>query len=190
MCQLFGGFIKEKRDSIQNARIGISYILIFYLNYYYIVLCFIFKDCVYIIFYVISGQNENQTNVEFTVNELRNDLSTNQSFEHDTYVSELEVTMPMTHPNMVRLMPSSQLSQTPVSRTNIRQPIVSSSIPHPNTVQLSPYPYRSSQVSAENNVSVTSSHSNRLPLISSTSGGSPRVNRFPPTSLSSVVNPR
>lgn len=113
---------------------------------------------------------------------MSNDLSTNQSFEYDTYISQLEVTIPVTHPNMVRLMPSPQL---PLSRINIRQPI-----PHPNTVQLSPYPNRSSIVSAENNISVANPRSHRLPLISSTSGISPRINRFPPTSSSSVVMPR
>ncbi|CAH1721118.1 unnamed protein product [Aphis gossypii] len=70
--------------------------------------------------------------------------------------------------------------QTPVSRENSRQPIVGPNTPHPNTVQLLPFPQSSI-------ASVASPRSNR---IQPTSVLSPRANRLQPTSPVSVISQR
>ncbi|XP_025424572.1 postreplication repair E3 ubiquitin-protein ligase RAD18-like [Sipha flava] len=140
LCQLIGGFFKERRESIQNSR-----------------------KC-----------NNNSSTVDLTIDELINDLNISQSIVNDTYISQLETTIPMTHPNMVRLLPC---PPTPVSRANLRQPIASSNTHHPNRVQLLPFPQSST---------VISSRENRLQLPSSTSASNSRVNRLQPVPSTNV----
>lgn len=115
--------------------------------------------------------------MDLTIDELINDLNISQSVVNDTYISQLETTIPMTHPNMVRLLPCPQLPPTPVSRENLRQPIVSSNTPHHNVVQLLPFPQSST---------VTSSRENRLQLPSSTSASNSRINRLQPVPSTTV----
>lgn len=148
LCQLIGGYFKERRESIQNLRECISCI------YFKIYLCF-YK------YILISG-----------------DLSISQSILNDTYISRSETTVPMTHPNMVRLTPCRQQPPTPVSTENPRQPIVSSNnTPHHNIVQLLPYPQSST---------VANSRNNRLQHPSTTSTLNSRVHRFQPVPSTSV----
>lgn len=116
--------------------------------------------------------------------------------------------MPVTHLNVARLIPRSQVLQNPESRMNSRQRIASSNIPHPNTVQLSPLHsinelsnvrlvhLSQTPVSRENlrppTASSNTPHPNTVQLIpypqSSTISVSPRANRFHPTSVARLRN--
>lgn len=97
---------------------------------------YIFKYCLLLLI-IISDHKNDQTNIDSTVEGLFNNLSISQSFEDDTSIYQLETTIPMTHPNMVRLIPRSPGLQNPVPGTNLRQLRTSSNTPHPNMVQLS-----------------------------------------------------
>ncbi|XP_025196325.1 postreplication repair E3 ubiquitin-protein ligase RAD18-like [Melanaphis sacchari] len=133
---------------------------------------------------------QKETIADFTIDELINS-NINQSIEIDTFISQNDTFLTMSHPNMVRLIPC---PQTPVSRENSRQPIVSPNTPHPNTVQLLPFPQSSVAPVASprsNRLQPTSStHINRLQSTSSTSVFSPRVNRFQPSSPVSIISQR
>lgn len=134
-----------------------------------------------------------KTNADVTVDELIVDSNINQSIEDDTFISQIDTTM--LHHNMARLIPC---PQTPVFRENSRQPTVSPNIPHPNTVQLLPFPQssvapvaspRSNRLQPTSSTCVISSYVNRFQPTTSVSALSPRVNRFLPTSPVSVVSP-
>ncbi|XP_022181826.1 uncharacterized RING finger protein C2A9.04c-like [Myzus persicae] len=163
LCHLFGGFTKERRESIMNAHID---------------------------------DKEKTTNADITVDELTIDLNVNQSIEYDTFIGQNDTTLPVLHHNMVHLIPC---PQTPVSRENSRQSIVSPNLPHPNTVRLLPFPQssvasvaspRSNRLQPTSSAHVPSSHVNRFQSTTSKSVLSPRVNRFQPNSPVSVVSPR
>jgi len=161
---------------------------------------------------IISDYNNDQSNVDSTVDGLFNNFSISQLVEDDTYISELDTTITMTHPNVVRLIPQSGVLQNPVPRMNLRQSITSSNTPHPNTVNLSPL----SNISEHPNMvrlipqsgvlqnpasrmnlrqpiaSLNTPHPNTVKLSpfpqSSISVGSPRVNQFQPTSVTRLCN--
>lgn len=107
-------------------------------------------------------------------------ITNNESIVDDTYISLLETSTPMAHPNMVRLIPQ----QSPIIEVeeNLRQLTINQNIPHHNTVQLSPFP-RSSVASSITN------RKNRFQPTSSLSHLSPGVYRIQQTSSTSVVNP-
>jgi len=124
---------------------------------------------------MISDCNDNQTNLNNSVDGQIYDLNTsNDSVVEDTYyISLLENTTPMQHPNMARLIPLQ--SNTPETRTNIRQAAVFPSSAHHNVAELSPFPRSSAISSRPNQIQSTF-----------TSVGSPQLNSVQSTSTSSL----
>jgi len=164
-----------------------------YKTLYIIFVCLFYKFFI-IALYSISDDKKKKTNADVTVDELIVDSNVNQSIEDDTFISQIDTTM--LHHNMARLIPC---PQTPVSRENSRHPTVSPNIPHPNTVQLLPFPQssvapvaspRSNRLQPTSSPYVFSSHGNRFQPTTSASVLSPRVNRFHLTSPVFVVSPR
>lgn len=120
----------------------------------------------------------DQTSADYTTDELINNLSISQLIEDDTYNSQLEMTAPLTDPNMVLLIPRYQ-SPLPIPRLNSSQ-FVTSNSHHLNNGPLSPaarifidsqhdnqlqHTFSTSldssiQLSSSPNLSVTSSHTN------------------------------
>lgn len=159
--------------------VGILHFLLYILCYLFI-LYYIHNYFYYYYLFIISDHTENQSNV--SGNELINSLNVSESLVDDTFVSQLEITTPMTHPNMVRLIP--QQFRTPEVGLNVRSSAVSLNqgpgIPHHNVVELLPFP-----TSTDN-----SSRGNLIQPTPSTSVVSPHHSRFKPTTSASVVNTR
>ncbi|XP_016663524.1 E3 ubiquitin-protein ligase rnf8-B [Acyrthosiphon pisum] len=168
LCHLFGGFTKERRESIMNAHIDDTK----------------------------KKTNTDVTLDELVIDPVIG-LNNNESIEEDTFIIQNDTTLTVLHPNEARLVPCPQTpisrenSRQPIVSSNIPHPNTVRLLPFPQSSVASIASPRSNRLQPTSSTYVIGSHFNRFqPTTSTSTVFSPRVNRFQLTSPVSMVSPR
>ncbi|CAI6343156.1 unnamed protein product [Macrosiphum euphorbiae] len=166
LCHLFGGFTKERRESIMNAYIDDTK----------------------------KKTNADFTLNELTIDPIIG-LNINQSIEEDTFIIQNDTTLTMLHPNEARLIPcprtpiSRENSRQPIFSSNKPHPNIVPLLPaFPQSSVASITSPRSNRLQPTSSTSVISPRVNRFQPISPVSVVSPHINRIHSTTSTSVAN--